>query len=313
MADGGTPAGASSALRWMMNQINTLADRSRSGRGERDPGEGPAVPKRHKGRVTGRDGTSLTAGPALANQAAPRPLFLDLSFDRISRDGAVAALLTAPAGERFRYLVTPNVDHMLRIVGDPAMARLYREAWLCINDSRILARLARICGIDLPPVPGSDLVEALLTDPRLDPATPILIVGGGEGLAGAVAERCGLTRVAQIRPPMGLRDNPAALAATVAAIEARTAHFIILAVGSPQQEMLAAALARGGAATGIGLCIGAGLDFLVGVRRRAPAVFRAAHLEWLFRLACEPRRLSRRYLFDGPRILRVVWAHHRTR
>jgi exopolysaccharide biosynthesis WecB/TagA/CpsF family protein len=75
--------------------------------------------------------------------------------------------------------------------------------------------------------------------------------------------------------------------------------------------MLAAALARGGKATGVGLCIGAGLDFLVGVRRRAPAALRAANLEWLFRLACEPRRLSRRYLVDGPRILRVVWNHRR--
>jgi exopolysaccharide biosynthesis WecB/TagA/CpsF family protein len=257
---------------------------------------------------------STIAGPALAEAPArpgPRTSFLDLPFDRMSRDEVVAACLSAPAGGRFRYLVTPNVDHMLRIVGDTATARLYREAWLCINDSRILARLARTCGVDLPPVPGSDLIESLLTHPGLDRATPILIVGGGEGLAEAVAGRCGLTRVAQIRPPMGLRDNPAALAATVAAIEAQPARFVILAVGSPQQEMLAAAIARGGKATGVGLCIGAGLDFLVGVRRRAPAAVRAANLEWLFRLACEPRRLSRRYLVDGPRILRVVWNHRR--
>jgi exopolysaccharide biosynthesis WecB/TagA/CpsF family protein len=97
----------------------------------------------------------------------------------------------------------------------------------------------------------------------------------------------------------------------VAAIEAQPARFVILAVGSPQQEMLAGALARGGKAVGIGLCIGAGLDFLVGIRRRAPAVIREAHLEWLFRLACEPRRLARRYLIDGPRILRVVWQNRR--
>ena len=176
----------------------------------------------------------------------------------------------------------------------------------------MLSLLAATIGIDLHATPGSDLVAALLDHPDLDRATPILIVGGGEGLAEAVAARCGLTDVAQIRPPMGLRDDPAALAEAVTAIEAVGARFVFLAVGSPQQEMIAASLARRGHARGIGLCIGAGLEFLVGARRRAPAPVRAAGLEWLFRLACEPGRLGRRYLVDGPRILRIVWDYART-
>lgn len=254
--------------------------------------------------------TNLTVARA---PAAPRPSFLDLPFDRLSLDETLAALLAAPADERFRYLVTPNVDHMLRISENPEVAQLYRQAWLCINDSRVLSLLARTHGLDLPPVPGSDLVAALLSDPTLDRASPILIVGGNEGLAEAVATRCGLTRVEQIRPPMGLRRDPAALLATVEAIEAREARFVILAVGSPQQEMLAAAVARRGRAKGVGLCIGAGLEFLVGERRRAPALFRLANLEWLFRLACEPVRLGRRYLVDGPRIFRIVWERRPAR
>jgi exopolysaccharide biosynthesis WecB/TagA/CpsF family protein len=235
--------------------------------------------------------------------------FLGLAFDRLSLDRALATLLSVPAGERFRYLVTPNVDHMLRITQSPEVAALYREAWLCINDSRVLALMARTHGVDLPAVPGSDLVAALMMHPALDRASPILIVGGGGGLGAAVADQCGLTNVTQIQPPMGLRHDTAAMAATVEAIEARDARFVVLAVGSPQQEMLAAALARRGRATGVGLCIGAGLEFLVGDRPRAPAFFRAANLEWLFRLACEPRRLARRYLIDGPRIFRIVWEH----
>ncbi|MCJ2013385.1 WecB/TagA/CpsF family glycosyltransferase [Methylobacterium sp. J-076] len=259
---------------------------------------------------------SSIAEPALSQTAeaarpSPRTSFLDLPFDRLDQAGTLAALLSVPAGDRFRYLVTPNVDHMIRIADDPAIARLYREAWLCINDSRILTQLARTCAIDLPAVPGSDLVAALLTHPDLAADTPILIVGGGDGLAQAVASLCGLTRVAQIRPPMGLRKDPAKLAATVEAIEAQPARFVILAVGSPQQEILAAAVAQRGRAQGVGLCIGAGLEFLVGDRPRAPAVFRALNLEWLFRLACEPTRLARRYLIDGPRIFRLVWEYRR--
>ena len=255
---------------------------------------------------------ATTAEPAFfPSTAGPRTDFLGLPFDRLDLNEALNTLLAVPAGQGFRYLVTPNVDHMVRIADEEGIARLYREAWLCINDSRVLALLARSCGTDLPPVPGSDLVAALLTHPRLTADSPILIVGGGEGLADTVAELCGLTRVEQIRPPMGLRKDPAKLAATVEAIEARPARFVILAVGSPQQELLANALARRGLAKGVGLCIGAGLEFLVGDRRRAPEIVRVLNLEWLFRLACEPKRLARRYLIDGPRIFRLVWDYRR--
>ena len=212
--------------------------------------------------------------------------------------------------EPFRYLVTPNVDHMLRVSAVPDVATIYRDAWLCINDSRVLNRPRGPDGTR-PPRDAGDRTSSphLLDHPALDRSTSILIVGGGEGLAEAVARRCGLTQVRQIRPPMGLRENPVALAETVAAIEGVGARFVFLAVGSPQQEMIAAAIARRGQARGVGLCIGAGLEFLVGARRRAPAPMRAAGLEWLFRLACEPGRLGRRYLVDGPRIMRIFWAH----
>ena len=255
---------------------------------------------------------ATTAEPAFfPSEASPRTDFLYLPFDRLDLDGALNTLLAVPANQSFRYLVTPNVDHMVRITEDPEVARLYREAWLCINDSRVLALLAKTCGTDLPPVPGSDLVAALLTHPKLTADSRILIVGGGDGLAESVADLCGLTRVEQIRPPMGLRTDPAKLAATVEAIEARPARFVVLAVGSPQQELLANALARRGIAKGVGLCIGAGLEFLVGDRARAPAILRTLNLEWLFRLACEPRRLGRRYLIDGPQIFRRVWEYRR--
>ena len=73
-----------------------------------------------------------------------RTEFLGLHFDRLDQSEALATLMSADEGSPFRYLVTPNVDHMLRVVEDPAMARLYRDAWLCVNDSRVLAGLARL-------------------------------------------------------------------------------------------------------------------------------------------------------------------------
>jgi N-acetylglucosaminyldiphosphoundecaprenol N-acetyl-beta-D-mannosaminyltransferase len=49
--------------------------------------------------------------------------------------------------------------------------------------------------------------------------------------------------------------------------------------------------------------VGAAFDFLAGVKPQAPRWMQRFGLEWLFRLASEPRRLWRRYLHHNPRFL----------
>ena len=92
----------------------------------------------------------------------------------------------------------------------------------------------------------------------------------------------------------------------VALVVSHPARFIFLAVGSPRQERLAAAIAATGRATGTGLCIGASLDFLAGAERRAPAWMQRHGLEWAFRLTRDPVRLARRYLLDSPRVVPLL-------
>lgn len=74
--------------------------------------------------------------------------------------------------------------------------------------------------------------------------------------------------------------------------------------------MLAKAVLDRGDAVGVGLCVGAALDFLVGRVQRAPRWMQAARLEWLHRLMKEPNRLAQRYLIEGPKIL-AIWGRWR--
>jgi N-acetylglucosaminyldiphosphoundecaprenol N-acetyl-beta-D-mannosaminyltransferase len=72
-------------------------------------------------------------------------------------------------------------------------------------------------------------------------------------------------------------------------------------LGAPKQEKwIAAHVGRVGAAALIG--VGAAFDFHAGVVPRAPKWVRRAGLEWLYRLAHEPKRLWRRNL-DSLRFL----------
>ena len=239
--------------------------------------------------------------------------FIDVGFDALSATEVVDRILDADAEEPFRYVVTPNVDHMIRIQASQEIAGLYRRAWLCINDSRVLQLLARVFRVSLPATPGADLVVDLLRDARLPLDAPLMVVGGHAGLADEMKALLGRRTIVQHRPPMGLLHDPEAFDAVLDAVEASGARLVFLAVGSPQQEYLAAALVARGRARGIGLCIGASLEFLVGTRRRAPHWMRALYIEWVFRLCAEPRRLAARYLVGAPRILGIALAYRRAR
>jgi N-acetylglucosaminyldiphosphoundecaprenol N-acetyl-beta-D-mannosaminyltransferase len=183
---------------------------------------------------------------------------------------------------------------------------LYSDALMRLLDSRVVAGFARLIGLPAPTVvTGSDLTSLLLRA-HVRPDEPVTIVGLAPALLPALGACYGLANLAHCNPPPGFDRDPAAFADAVGFVLAHPARFTFLAVGSPRQEKLAAAIQATGQARGIGLCIGASLEFLAGARRRAPAWMQRAGLEWLHRLAHDPHRLARRYLLDSPAVLPML-------
>jgi len=239
--------------------------------------------------------------------------FLSLRFNQMPLDAVVAWVAARDAQSPFAYVVTPNVDHMVRLeTSAAALRRAYESADLCICDSRVLGRLAGMCGIDLPVVPGSDLTRELLAE-TFGPGDRLCLIGGTPEIARALAELHPGLEIVQHSPPMGLLHDPAARQAAIAFAAGARARAVLLAVGAPQQELLAWEMRESKRVSGTGLCIGASIDFLVGVQSRAPLAVRRAGFEWAWRLMTEPKRLWRRYLVDGPAIFPIVWRWARNR
>lgn len=241
--------------------------------------------------------------------------FLGLPIAELSFGEVLDYVFARADAQSFSYVVTPNVDHVVRLdrlreVSDGrAFAAAYAAAALVLCDSRILQKLARLSGRSVPLVPGSDLTRALLADPRASGRT-VAVVGGSSDLLSTLVERLPQIHFVHHTPPMGLlRDEAAMLAIERFVTEAR-ADIVFFAVGAPQSEIVAHRCLQAARACGIGLCIGASLEFIVGDKRRAPRWVQKLSLEWAFRLLSEPRRLWRRYLVEGPRIL-AIWARHR--
>ena len=76
--------------------------------------------------------------------------------------------------------------------------------------------------------------------------------------------------------------------------------LIVLGMGMPRQEEVAAALRGALSYPCLIVCGGAIIDFLGGKTARSPLWMRTAGLEWMFRLALEPRRLFQRYVIGNP-------------
>jgi hypothetical protein len=76
--------------------------------------------------------------------------------------------------------------------------------------------------------------------------------------------------------------------------------LIIMAMGMPKQEEVSVKLREALAHPVLIVNGGAILDYMGGKVPRAPAVMRQVGMEWLFRLAVEPKRLFRRYVLGIP-------------
>lgn len=213
----------------------------------------------------------------------------------------------------YGYVVTPNADHLIRLAENASFRELYEQARYVLLDSRFVARVVSARGGPaLPVCAGSDLTACLL-EHVIEPDDHVLLIGARPEQAEALRQRYGLAWLEHHNPPMGFIDDPAAFQACLEFIEAHSPfRFCLIGVGSPQQEQVARQLALRGRARGLALCIGASVDFLTGVERRAPGWMQRLGAEWLFRLLQSPRRLARRYLVRGPRVFGLL-RHARIR
>ena len=236
--------------------------------------------------------------------------FLGVSFHLRTMEEAASDIL-AQGLAPFEYVVTPNVQHMVRLLEQPDRLRpLYEPAWRVLCDSRVLSRLARFEGVHLPVTTGSDLTAHLLCLAAKN-GTPVAIVG--PTAEDAVRLRALLPNLSftSYAPPFGFITDAGEVDQTVRFVVAAGAPLVFLAVGTPQQEVLARRLKNEPGARGVGLCIGASVDFLTGKQQRAPLWMQRAGFEWLHRLATNPVRLGHRYFVECPKIFYFMYRQRR--
>lgn len=200
-------------------------------------------------------------------------------------------------------VVTLNVDQTLNLQDDPAFARAVRDADMVIIDGMPIAWLGKLLGAaHTARHTGADLLPAASRRPW-----KLAITGGDDETASSAATALSRERAsvhAVPFPMIAAVDDPAGRH-VASALGDLGPDIVFLCLGSPKQELwyrhwlpdLPPAVYVGA---------GAAVDFAAQRVRRAPLWMQRLGLEWLFRLAQEPRRLATRYLIRGPRFLAVI-------
>ena len=235
-------------------------------------------------------------------------------MDPVSKARAAAAVVErALAGDPGAYVCLTNVHTTMESQSSPALRRAADGAFLSVPDGMPLvwilrarghARTEKVTGIEYIPLVASAGRQAQIRH---------FFYGGGPGVAERAARRLvrlvpGVQVVGAKSPPyMPLEDLQ--VEDLQEELERTRPHILWVGLGAPKQELW---MAKTSKTLGVPMMIGvgAGFDYLAGAKAAAPTFLRHVGLEWAFRLAAEPGRLWRRYLFGNATF---VWLLARER
>lgn len=197
-------------------------------------------------------------------------------------------------------VVHANLNTVHRAQSDPdLMAALAHPAALVLFEG-IGLKVARwlVTGLWCPDTNGTDLVPAVLSRHRAAPLR-VALIGGARGVAVAAAEhlQASQRQILIVGAWDGFEDCESESTLLGALTEARP-DLVLLGLGTPRQEKLGARWLEPAGARVV-WAVGGLLDLWAGRKRRAPALWRAMRVEWLWRLLAYPRAYGGRYATQG--------------
>ncbi len=200
-----------------------------------------------------------------------------------------------------RTLFTVNVAHMRMLATDARFRHAYGKANMVVLDSVFFSK-AVLRG-RATASPGSDIVLHMFGGGILDHRSVAIVGNPSEEEIRPLLPR---TELSVFRPSMKVMEDREERRALIAGIAQSEAEIVLLCLGAPKSEILAAEIREWGIDRPSLFCCGASLEFLTGAQSRAPKPVRGLGLEWAWRLVTNPRRMASRYASDALFLLRNV-------
>lgn len=201
-------------------------------------------------------------------------------------------------------LITPNVDHLVKLQKDEDFYKIYQQAEWVVCDSKILYLMSKLLKVSLPEaIPGSSFFTAYYMYHKDDPNCKIFLLGAAEGIAEKARQNINKKVGREIvvgahSPSYGFEKNEKECEELIKIVNASGANVLLVGVGAPKQEKWIMKYRDRMSNVDVFMALGATIDFEAGTLKRAPKVWQKCGMEWLYRTLKEPKRLFKRYFVD---------------
>lgn len=242
-----------------------------------------------------------------------RMKFLNTQVDNLSMDEALERIDELIKKNKNAYVVTPNVDHIVKLETDMDLRKIYRDADLILTDGMPLIWISKLKNEPIKEkVSGSDLFPKVC-EMAAKKGYKVFLLGAAEGVAAKAAENLkdkykNLQIAGTYSPSYGFENKPQEIDFIIKTITEAKPHILAVGLGAPKQEKFIYKY-KDTLKVPISLAIGASIDFEAGNVKRAPKWMQKSGLEWSYRLIKEPKRMFKRYLIDDMKILSIYFKY----
>lgn len=239
-----------------------------------------------------------------------RMKFLNTQVDNLTMDEAIDRIDKLVINKKPSYVVTPNVDHIVKLENDIEFQQVYKDADLILTDGMPLIWISKLKKMPIKEkVSGSDLFPQVCSLASKK-GYKVFLLGAAEGVADKAAKNLmekynGLEVVGTYSPSYGFEKNEDEIENIINIINTTKPDILAVGLGAPKQEKFLYKY-KDKLNVPVSLAIGASIDFEAGNIDRAPIWMQNTGLEWFYRLMKEPKRMFKRYLIDDMKIFKLV-------
>lgn len=243
--------------------------------------------------------------------------FMNISIDNLSMEEALNEIDSLLNNGRYNYLVTPNVDHIVKLEKDKEFQEVYKNADLVLTDGMPLVWVSKLYNTPIKEkVSGSDLFPNIC-ELAARKGYSIFLLGAGPGVADKAAENLmkkyiGLKVAGTYSPKFGFENDIDEINSIINIINSASPNILAVGLGAPKQEKFIYKY-KEKLKVPIAIAIGASIDFEAGEVRRAPLWMQNIGLEWFYRLIKEPKRMFKRYLIEDLRFFKLIFKYRNRR
>ncbi len=236
------------------------------------------------------------------NNVPERVDVLGSHYSRCRFDDVASRVMGRGLAHKDAYVCVSNVHTTMMGYFDPVYQSITNSSFLSVPDGMPIRWAMNLLGAgEQDRVRGPALMRAVCDRGRTQGVKHFLYGGSPEVLGRLQKylqkEYPGVEIAGAISPPFHLPTDEE-LAKDVETINSSGAHLVWVGLGAPKQERWMGLHSK--KINAICLGVGAAFDLLPGLVQEAPMWAQNLGMEWFYRLLMEPRRLWRRYIFNNP-------------